>query len=124
MGRRSTRLVKGGKQLSEEDVHYFDVPLAWIGAEDLPVLFVNQIVGQVDPQDDAFYLTLGQTVPPALIGTPEQRRAQAEELAYLPVKPVARISLTRKKLEELVAVLQTNLDQHDEIRRMRGGNET
>jgi hypothetical protein len=109
--------------LDEEDAR-FDIPLAWIGAEDLPVLFVNQIVGQVDPQDDAFFLTLGQTLPPALIGTLEERVAQAEELVYVPVKPVVRLSFTRRKLEELVAVLQTNLDQHDQIRRMRGGDET
>lgn len=112
---------KRGEKLDEQNMSR-DIPLAWIGAEDLPVLFSNQFVGQVDPQDDAFFLTLGQTLPPALLGTPEERAEQLEQLAYVPVKPIARLTFTRRKLEELVAILQTNLDQHDQIRRMQRGD--
>ena len=101
------------------------IPLAWIGAEDLPVLFVNQFVGQVEAEQGVFFLTVGQALPPALIGTPEERVEQLEQVSYVPVKPVARLALTRERLEYLIAVLQTNLDQHDQIsQQMRGGNET
>lgn len=109
-----------------DDEHIeFEIPLTWIGAEDLPVLFVNKFVGQVEPEEHAFYLTLGQALPPALIGTPDERLEQLERIAYVPIKPIARLAFTKSKLEELVAVLQTNLDQYERLtRRMEGGEET
>lgn len=109
--------------MDEENVE-FEIPLTWIGAEDLPVLFVNKIVGQVEPEEHVFYLTIGQALPPALIGTPEEKLRQLQGIAYVPIKPIARLAFTRKKLEELIAILQTNLDQYEEmIRRMEGGEE-
>lgn len=100
-----------------------EIPVAWIGAEELPVLFANTFVGQVEPQQDAFFLTIGQTLPPALIGTPEEREEQLEQVAYIPVKPIARLAFTRERLEFLVAILQTNLDQYKELRRIMEGGE-
>jgi len=80
-------------------------------------------VGQVQAEEGAFYLTIGQTLPPALIGTPQERAEQLEQIAYVPVKPVARLALTRSRLQELAALLQTNLDQYDEMtRQMREGD--
>lgn len=99
----------------DEEPHGRAIPTTWIGAEDLPVLFVNTFVGQVQPQEKAFYLTIGQTVPPALLGTPEEQTEQLEQIAYVPVKPVARLAFTRSRLEELIAILRTNLDQYDQI---------
>ncbi len=109
--------------MDEENVQR-DVPLTWIGADDLPVLFANTFVGQVQAQEGVFYLTVGQFVPPALIGTPQEQAEQIEQIAYVPVKPVARLALTRARLQELAALLQTNLDQYDQImQQMEGGNE-
>ena len=80
-------------------------------------------MGQVQAEEGAFYLTIGQTLPPALIGTPQERAEQLEQIAYVPVKPVARLALTRSRLQELAALLQTNLDQYDEMtRQMREGD--
>ncbi len=101
------------------------IPLTWIGAEELPVLFANTLVGQVEAEQDVFFLTIGQTLPPALIGTPDERLEQLEQIAYVPVKPVARLAFTRERLEYLIAILQTNLDQYKEIQRQKeGGDET
>ena len=109
----------------DEEHHERAIPTTWIGAEDLPVLFVNTFVGQIQPQEGAFYLTLGQVLPPALIGTPQEQAEQLEQIAYVPIKPVARLALTRSRVEELVAILQTNLDQYDQIvRQMRGDVES
>jgi hypothetical protein len=102
-----------------------DIPTAWIGAEDLPVLFVNTFVGQVQAQEGVFYLTVGQAVPPALIGTPQEQAEQLKQIAYVPVKPVARLALTKPRLQELVGILQANLDQYEQIiQQMGGGDET
>ena len=102
-----------------------DIPLTWIGVEDLPILFANASVGQLQAQEDAFYLTVGQATPPALIGTPQEQADQLDQIAYIPVKPVARFAFTRARLQELVAILQANLDQYDQIvQQMREGDET
>lgn len=111
-------------RLLDEGRHERFIPTTWIGAEELPVLFVNTFVGQVQPQEGAFYLSVGQTVPPALIGTPQEQAEQLEQIAYVPVKPIARLALTRARMEELIALLQLNIDQYDQIvEQMRGGGE-
>lgn len=99
-----------------------DIPVAWIGAEDLPILFVNQFVTQV--HEDTFFVTIGQITPPALIGTEEERIEQLEQIAYVPVKPVARLALTRADAQQLVSSLNVSLDAHEEVRRQRGGEGT
>ena len=109
----------------DEETPYVDIPLAWIGAEELPVHLLNQFVCQFS--QDEFILTLGQTVPPAIMGvTPEERAQQIEGIAYVPVKPIARLALTRARLVELIATLQANLGQYDQHKsdlkeQMKGG---
>jgi hypothetical protein len=87
-------------------------------------LFANTFVGQVEPHQDAFFLTIGQTLPPAPIGTPGERAEQLEQIGYVPVKPILRLAFTRERLECLDAILQTNLDQYKDLRReIEGGDE-
>ena len=81
------------------------VPLTWVGTEEIPVVFVNQMLGQVDDRAEVI-LSLGQMTPPALVGTPEEQAAQAHRLAYVPVKPVARFTMSRTRVVELIGVLQ------------------
>jgi hypothetical protein len=100
----------------EESPPNIDVPLAWVGAEEVPVHLVNQFLCQFN--QDEFILTVGQMVPPALIApTAEERLEQAEQITYVPVRPLARLAFTRQRLVELVATLQANIDQYDEYQR-------
>ncbi len=80
------------------------VQLTWVGTEEVPIVFVNQMMGQVDERGDVI-LSFGQMTPPALIGTPEEVAAQAHRLAYVPVKPIARFSMSRSRVVDLVNVL-------------------
>ena len=81
------------------------VRLLWIGLDEKPVEFVNQFIGQ-SVQGEIF-VSLGTVTPPVILGqTLEERRAQAEGLGYVPVRPVARLALTRRGLSELIKVLQ------------------
>lgn len=110
----------------DEGTPSIGIPLAWIGAEELPIHLVNQYVCQFN--DDEFIVTMGQMVPPAIVApTPEERLAQAEQVSYVPVKPLARLAFTRHRLQEFVATLQANLDQYDEHKRQqdpfRGGEQ-
>jgi hypothetical protein len=80
-----------------------------VGAEEIPIVFISHFLGQVDEKGDAI-LTFGQTTPPALTGTPQEVLAQARRLAYVPVRPVARFSLSRPRLVELLEIVQKTID--------------
>lgn len=65
---------------------YVQVPVVWVGAEELPVQFVNQFVGVIGPGE--VFLNLGALMPPAIIGeTDEERKAQAESIPFVQVSP-------------------------------------
>lgn len=98
-----------------------DVPLTWIGAEDFPLLFANQFVVQI--HEGTFFLTVGQMVPPALVGTPEERAEQLEQIAYVPVKPIARLTLTPDDARRLSSALNANLDQLEQAQYEEGDGE-
>ncbi len=88
-----------------------EVPLVWIGAEDLPILLINLVQGQVE-QDECI-ITLGQMTPPALGGTEAERQKQIDQLPFVPIKAVAKLGLTRRRLEEIVTVLQQTIEIYD-----------
>lgn len=96
---------------------YVQLPAVWVGAEDLPVNFVNQFVGVVQPGE--VFLNLGTVVPPTILGaTDEERRAQVESLRFIQVKPVARIALTPDRLREFIQVLNETLANYEKQERM------
>jgi hypothetical protein len=98
-----------------------EVPVVWGGVEEVPILYANTFVCQWDvAAHGGFILTIGQLTPPALIGTPDEVRGQAEQLSYVPVRAVARIGVTRAKLDELIAILTINRDSYDEHARKMG----
>jgi hypothetical protein len=88
------------------------VPLAWIGVEDLPALVANQAVVQFTAENE-FIVIFGQVAPPILLGNEEQRREQLRSVTFAAVKPVARLGLTRARVQELIQVLNENLANHD-----------
>jgi hypothetical protein len=90
------------------------LPLVWVGAEELPVNFVNQFVAVVQP--DEIFLTIGSLVPPAILGdTEEQREAVLRGITYVPVKPVARLGFTPARLREFIKVLQDTLSNYEQL---------
>ncbi|MDY6917620.1 MAG: hypothetical protein SVP26_06690 [Chloroflexota bacterium] len=95
-----------------EDKDLVRLPIVRVGLDEVPIEFVNDFVVQHDRGE--FFLTVGQLQPPIVLGTREERKEQAERLGYLSVKVVARFGLTRRRLEELIGVLQENLRGYDE----------
>lgn len=84
------------------------VPLLWVGIDEQPVLMANQFQGQV--QQDEIILSFGTLVEPPIVGsTPEERRAQVLRVAYVPVRPIVRVTLTRRRLEELQTMLRDTI---------------
>ncbi len=88
----------------DEELSRRDIPVAWVGVEELPLLFADQFV--VQTHEDTFILTIGQAVVPAFIGTREQRAQQLAQTAYVQVKPIARLAINPAKFDRLIEVLQ------------------
>lgn len=84
--------------------------LEWHPADEIPFLFVNQLIAQVN-QGEVF-LTFGQVSPPVILGTPEEQRRQLSELESVPVRPIARLSMTPERLEEIIGVLVHTVERH------------
>jgi hypothetical protein len=108
--------------VAQQEPEGIAVPLVWVGVEETPILFCNQMVSQFDQDLETFLITFGQVSPPALMGTPEQMREQVEQIAYLPVRAVARISVSRPRMAELHAVLGANLDNLEQARKIQPGD--
>ncbi len=97
--------------MSDEDT--VEIPIVFVGTEDVPVVLANQFV--VQHQRNEFILTLGQVTPPILLGSDEERFEQAKKVAYIPVKVVARVSFTRDRLVELIGALKKHLEKYDSV---------
>jgi hypothetical protein len=64
---------------------------------------------------EEFLLSFGIVTPPLLLGEPEQVAAQAQQITFVEVKPVARVGFNRQRTEELIRLLQENLANHDRL---------
>lgn len=95
---------------SEDDI--VQVPIAWVGLDDQPVLMANQFIGQVE--QDEIVVSIGAHVSPPILGnTVEDRLEQLQRVAFIPVRPIVRVSMTRRKVEELAHVLRDTLENYD-----------
>lgn len=94
------------------------IPLAWVGYDDLPIVFVNQIVLQAQPGE--FIVTFGQAAAPPTIGTEEQQHEQLAELEYVPIRPVLRMGVTVERLREFAAAMSVALEQYDAAMKRMG----
>jgi hypothetical protein len=94
-----------------------EVPIVWENPDSVPVFFANQFI--IQHFQDEFILTLGQMVPPALLGDQQNREAQLREIEQISVRPLARIAFTRARLLELVSSLDAHLAKYDEMKRTR-----
>ena len=88
------------------------IRVLWDGIENVPIMLTNQALGQVGQQGEVI-LTFGQLAPPVLAGDPDQQREQAKGIPFIPIKPVARLALTRAGLEDLIRVLKETRDNYD-----------
>src|SRR4051812_40991824 len=85
-----------GRCVSQDVPEGVSVPIAWLGVEDVPILHVNAMISQYDPQTlDSLLLTIGQLTPPVInAASAEEREEQARAVAFVPIKPVVRLALS------------------------------
>lgn len=97
------------------------IPLVWDGLEEAPILFSNQFLIQHQPGE--FVLTMSAVTNPPLLGTEEEKREQFKRLTEYPIKVLGRYALTRRRLVELIELLQDNLEKHDRRAEEQGGTD-
>lgn len=100
----------------EDGPRAFDVPGAWVGADELPVHFANAFVALVGP--NAIFLNVGASVPPNISGdTIEEQERQVAAIQFVPIKPVVRLALTPVGLDELIALLEETRNNYAALRK-------
>lgn len=87
------------------------IPLVWVGLDDAPIHLANMFICQTVARDQ-FVLSIGQGVPPPLLGSPDEIREQVNHLTHVPIRPLARLSLTEETLQQLLSILQENLGMY------------
>jgi hypothetical protein len=108
--------------MANEDVERFEVQGVWTGAESHPILFANAFAVQFDVDLGAHVLTIGQVMPPALLGTPDEVREQAEQIDFITIETLTRVAFTPQRMQELIAFLQANVDQRERAATLRPGD--
>ena len=93
------------------------LPVRWVGTEETPALFANQVLGQIGPQGE-IVLTFGQLIPPAILGTPDQIAEQAKQIEQVSTQTVARLVITRTGLDELIELLKQTADNSERAQEM------
>lgn len=90
-----------------------EIPLSWVDADQRDVMSANQSAMSHNTETGEFILTLGHMAPPLLSGSEEEMRQQASQLSFVPVRALARFSLTKQGVEALREVIQANLARYD-----------
>lgn len=109
----NSQTAGAGTTVSDPEQHdLVSVPVVFVGVDELPILYANQFVVQLEGND--FILSAGQLTPPILLGSEDEQREQAKDITYVPVRIVARIAMNRERALQLATPLGTQLQRYDE----------
>ena len=71
-------------------------------------------------EGDVIHLSIGTTQPPPIMGTPEERIEQVKNISFIPVKPVARTTVTLESLKQFVEILNEAVENSERIQSQKG----
>jgi hypothetical protein len=91
------------------------IPVQYVGADETPIMFVNVFLVQVN--QDEIILSIGQTAPPILVGSPEEALAQARKIRAHPIRITARYGMTPTRARELAGLLAGQVDLYEKQKR-------
>ena len=84
------------KKAAKEEKREVVVPIIWETEGGAPTLFANQMMVQVDEHE--CHLSFFEIRPPLIIGTDEEKKAQAEALKSVAARCVARVVISKNRL--------------------------
>jgi hypothetical protein len=84
------------------------VPLEWDVPDDLVPRYATNFVVQATGHE--FVISFFETMPPVILGSPEERLAKAQQLKSVRARCVARIVVSPSRMAELVNMLQDHFN--------------
>lgn len=85
------------------------LPLEWVDAGGVRIEHVDQFALQRGSEDGTFVLVLGQVDLPLVLGDIETQQERMRALPYVGVRIIGRYSLTPRRLEELMRLLERHV---------------
>ena len=88
-----------------------ELPKAWVKVDESPVVAANDFGLLAGPGKDSagspeeFVLVVGHSAAPVLLGDPEQVLEQAKGIEFVPIRTLARFSITPSSLKGLARLL-------------------
>lgn len=88
-----------------------ELPKAWVKVDESPVVAANDFAllaghaGNAGDGPEEFVLVVGHSAAPLLVGTPEQVLEQATGIEFVPIRTLARFSMTPSSLKGLASLL-------------------
>jgi len=82
------------------------IPIEWHVPEDITSQYANNIV--VQHTNSEFFVSFFETLPPLIIGSPEDTRAQIDEVKEVQAKCLARIVIAPNKMKDFIQALNVN----------------
>jgi hypothetical protein len=95
------------------------ISLIWPDVDEQSVYRANQFLGQLSPgpgpdgAPEEFVLTIGYVSPPVMLGSAEEQAATMNALGAVSVRTLARVSMSRGRLQELIGILQQSASNYD-----------
>ena len=86
------------------------VKVHWDIPPDAVAQYTNNFVVQHTP--DAFFLSFFQIRQPIIIGTPEERKEQLDQIDSTTARFVTQVAMSPAQMAQLVKVLQGNLEKY------------
>ena len=90
------------------------LPLNWLPAENLPVVYANAFLVQYDVENHTLFLTVAAVPPPILLEEAKQDDTKMQALleSGTDVKPIARIAISPIDVLHLSRQLQSTHDSY------------
>lgn len=95
------------------------LPIDWHVSENIQSRYASNVFVQAGEQE--VFLSFFETIPPILIGSPEENRAKLLELGAIRAECIARIIVNPELVPKLIQALQTTLDGYLAVKRTQEG---
>lgn len=86
------------------------ITINWEIPSDVVAQYTNNFVVQHTP--DAFFLSFYQIRPPIILGTPEERQKQLDQIDSANARFLTQVAMSPAQMAQLIKGLQENLDKY------------
>ena len=98
--------------MSEESAA-ISVPIEWHIPDGLRNVYADELLVQRRKHD--YVISFFESMPPIIVGPPEERRRQAMELKAVRATCVARVVVAKDALPAFVEALQHNMSRQEDL---------